>query len=227
MRYPLVLCIVVSNLCLIYSGCTDLDQTATPEQPRDQEIPDDVTYPIIDSNILPGIKRSLDVRLSRKVSEQALRAIALELKSQDSRRYERTFIVYYLPDMTVGAGGWATTHFTPDLKVSILGSTLEQEQAFLNEATPSDRKIIGRWVNDSIVGTRITIFRQEGDLYIEHVYKDGSSGKEALVETSSTLGRRFDMVEGSSSGDHWILDSQGDLQIRDNEGLISTARKVE
>ena len=91
-------------------------------------IPDDISYSIIDSTAIAGIKRSLDVRLNKRVTEDTLRAIALKLKSQDSRDYDRTFITYYLPGMTVGAGAWATTHFTPDLEVKILGLSTEEEK---------------------------------------------------------------------------------------------------
>ena len=66
---------------------------------------------------------NLDVRLNQKVSQDVLRAIALELKSNDSRQYDRTFIVYYLPAMNVDSGGWATTNFNPTLDVRILGLT--------------------------------------------------------------------------------------------------------
>lgn len=61
---------------------------------------------------------------------------------------------------------------------------------------------------------------------METIYKDGSGGKEELVESSSPAGRRFDPLGGSSAGDHWILDSNGDLQLRDDEGLIATAKKI-
>ena len=63
---------------------------------QDSAIPDDVTYSVIQTNIVTGIRKSIDVRLNKKVSEDALREIALELKARDSRPYDRTFIVYYL-----------------------------------------------------------------------------------------------------------------------------------
>jgi len=48
-----------------------------------------------------------------------------------------------------------------------------------------------------------------------------------LVARKSPLGQRFDKVADSTAGDHWILDSGGNLQLRDNEGLIATAKKIE
>jgi hypothetical protein len=238
MRHLLTLLTIVS---LVTVGCNDRQQSSPARQPSvasqpDQQrskpqeatIPSDVSFSIIDSSTLPSIKRSLDVRLNKKVSEQTLRAIALKLKAQDSRAYDRTFIAYYLPGMTVGAGAWATTHFDPNLEVLILGLTAEDENKLVAQPEPANREIIGRWLDESpFVGSRITLFREEGKLFIEQMFKDGSSFKKKLVERKSPLGRRFDKVEGSRAGDHWVLGSSGNLQVRDNDGLIATAKKIE
>ena len=190
-------------------------------------IPTDVSYTVIGTDIIPSIKRSLDVRLNQKVSQDVLRAIALELKSSDSRQYDRTFIAYYLPGMTVNAGSWATTHFNPTLDVRILGLTVPEEKALVTEPLAADREVTGSWLDEiTYAGSRITIYREGGTLYMDRKFKDGSGGKEELVEKPSPLGQRFDMKEGSSSGDHWVIDQEGNLQIRDNLGLISTAKKI-
>ena len=212
MRHVLTLITIVS---LVTVGCDDRQQSQTSRQPSalsqpaQQQpklqapiIPDDVSYSIFDSSINRGIKRSLDVRLNKKVSERTLRAIALKLKSQDARSYDRTFMAYYLPGMAVGAGAWATTHFNPDLEVRVLGLTAEEEEKLLAEPAPANREIIGRWLDEGpIVGGRITIFREDGKLFIEQIFTDGSSRKEELVEKKSPLGRRFDLKAISSTSD--------------------------
>ncbi len=198
------------------------------EQSRSIEtIPKDVTYSIIETNIVGGIKRSLVVRLNRKVSEDVLRSIALELKSQDPKEYKRTFIAYYLPDMKVGAGAWATTHFNPDLDVRILGLTVEQEESFVNEPEYSSRKVVGTWLNESpFVASKITIYHQNGKFYVETKFKDGSSSNKEMVKKASSSGQRFEEKSGSSFGDYYLIDRQGNLQLRDREGLIATAKKI-
>lgn len=193
---------------------------------QEPAIPSDVTFSIIDSSTIPGIKRSLDVRLNKKVSEHTLRAIALKLMAQDSRPYDRTFITYYLPGMTVGAGAWATTHFNPDLDVRILGLTAEANAKPITKSVPANREVIGRWLDENL-GSRITIFGEKGRLFIEQTFTDGSSLQWELAERKSPLGRRFDKVEGSSTGDHWVVGSDGNLQMRDDDGLIATAKRIE
>lgn len=230
MRYLLP---IVTIAGLVTVGCSDRRQSETSpdqQQSKHQEatIPSDVSFSIIDSSTLLSIKRRVDVRLNRRVSEQTLRTIALQLKTQDSRAYDRTFMFYYLPGMTVAAGAWATSHFTPDLEVRILGLTAEDENKLLTQPESANREIIGRWLDDTpLIGSRTTIFREKGKLFIEHLFKDGSSYKTELIERKSPLGRRFDKVKDSDAGDHWVLDPNGNLQVRDNDGLIATLMKID
>lgn len=229
MRYLLSIVTIVG---LVTVGCNDRQQSEPSQSDQQRSklqeatIPSDVSFSIIDSHTLPSVMRSLEVRLNRKVSEQTLRAIALKLKAQPPA-YDRTMIFYYLPGMSVGTGAWATTHFTPDLEVRILGLTAEDENKLVTQPEPANRDMIGRWLDESpFMGSRITIFREKGKLFIEQTYKDGSGHKRELVERKSPLGRRFDAVEGSRNGDHWVLGSDGNLQVRDNDGLIATATKI-
>ncbi len=136
----------------------------------------------------------------------------------------KAFILYYLPNMPVGSGAWATSHFNPNLEIRILGLSIQEEQALEAESTLPNVEVIGIWVDDW-TSSRITIYPENGSLYLEQVFSDGSSRKEELVENSSTLGRRFDMKEESI--DYFIIDSDGNLQLHDNLGLISTAERTQ
>lgn len=174
-------------------------------QPRLQggTLSDNVTYSIINESTQPGVKRTLVVRLNRKASERTLRGLALELKSLDSQQYDRTFIMHYLPGMEVGAGAWATTHFRPELEVRIQGLTMKEEEKLVAEPAPAAREIIGRWLDEGpFIASHITIFRDSGKLFIEQIFRDGSSLKKDLVEVKSTLGRRFDPKKFSSTSGH-------------------------
>lgn len=181
-------------------------------------------YSIIDSDSAPGARR-INVRLEHRVSEETLRAIALELKSQEPRNYDRIFIAYYLPGMTVGSGAWATSHFDPDLKVEIRGSTIEEAKKRAAQPASANEEVIGRWLDDSMMDTRITIFSEKGKLFIERQSKDGrSSTKEELVEKQSHMGRRFNLVN-NNGGEYFVISADGNLQVHDDEGFIGTAKK--
>lgn len=201
-------------------------KSAKPDLPASQ-IPLDVKYSILDSDVLPGIKRTLEIRLNKRVSEETLRALALKLKSGDSRSYERTFIGYYLPDMKVGSGAWATTHFDPELEVRILGLTKEQEKTLTKQPTDPSREVLGRWLDERpFVGNMITIFRQAGNLFMENAFADGSSGKMEILARPSPFGKRFEDKDPNDFGEYFLIDSDGNLQLWDRDGLISTAKSI-
>ena len=71
-------------------------------------------YEIINDTNIPDIKRSVDVRLKKVIGAEGLATMAQEIKQG---QYQRTFIAYYLPNMEVGKGAWATTHFNPTLEI--------------------------------------------------------------------------------------------------------------
>lgn len=94
-------------------------------------------------------------------------------------------------------------------------------------AEAMDRDEIGRWLDESpLAGKRIVIYSANRKLFMESTYQDGSVGTEEIVESQSPSGRRFDKARGSSAGDHWLLDSNGKLQLRDDDGPISTSKPI-
>jgi len=105
-------------------------------------------YTIIAKDCLETKRSSLTIRLNKRISEDRLRKLAIELRDKEPRKYDRMFITYYLPDMTVGAGAWATTHFDPDLKVNILGQKIGkfQKKFQLSQKNTLDYdEMIGIW----------------------------------------------------------------------------------
>jgi hypothetical protein len=176
---------------------------------------------------VPNIKRSVDVRLNRRVSTDVLRAIALEIRAKDGRPYQRTFILYYLPDMKVDAGAWASSHFNPALEIRIVGTTEEQHAALVEASeTAADVEVIGVWLDERpYMSRRIRLYRKDGKVFIESTYRDGSVGTDEMTETSTRQGFRFDAKKRSAAGDHYVINRAGHLQIRDSDGLITTARK--
>ncbi len=202
-----------------------VDTETRTERTQETNIPNDVSFSIIDSDTFLNYRRSLTVRLNKRVSEQVLRAIALHLKDLDRRTYDRTFITYYLPGMDPNDRAWATTHFNPDLEVLILGSTTGQKRNLATQPYPADRQIIGSWL-DELMESRVTFFRDGDKIFMERMFTSGSSRIEEVAERDGWSGRRFDKIEGPSDGDHYVIDSDGNLQIRDNEGFIRSLTTI-
>ncbi len=201
-------------------ACRESPSIATSGDPKESP-----SYTIIKSETFHDIKRSLEVRLSERISKEKLRDIAHELKSQESRNYDRTFIVYYLPSMDSEGRGWATTHFNPDLEIRILGSTKvthEQIEESL-EAKLSDN-VVGRWETE--FSEVITFFQKGGTLFKHTIYADGSERTEKLTIQRVDSEARY-RTENSHPSDYMVITENGNLAFGDNTGIWSTAPKTD
>lgn len=200
---------------------------ATSVHAGSKAIPDDVKYSIISEKKVPTVKRALDIRLNKKVSPEVLKAIALELKQLDRNTYQRTFILYYLPEMEIGAGAWASAHFNPDLEVKIYGLTTGEETNLRKPSAEPQGKILGEWLCDQpFVEGASTLYVQDGRVYMKTVYKDGSSGTDEMVEKKSGRGRRFQVKEGSAVGEYYLINADGLLELWTDMGRTCTCKKL-
>ena len=205
------------------------ESEAEKRGPATAIVPNDVSYSVIETDVFLDIKRSLDVRLNKRVSEEVLRTIALKLKSEDPREYERTFISYYLPGMEVGAGSWASTHFDPTLEVKIYGTTIEEHDRLLKEAASSPPSAtIGRWMASERTGFPgvITIFKEGDTLYQTQKFQDGTEGRYELV-TQNVNGQVRYKIKQVKTSDYVVILPNGDLGHCDHEEMWATSRKVQ
>lgn len=182
---------------------------------------EDFSCKIIEANRLGTIKCVLTVRLSKKVSEETLRQLAIKLRDKQPKRYDRMFITYYLPGMTVGTVAWATTHFNPKLDVRILSMTAEEEQNILKKNISG--KIIGIWL-DEFHG-KITIIKKSSGYVIQTKHKDGSGGTKNVIDFKAR-GKLAFKEKGNTRGEYYVIEKSGDLSIYDSLGLIITMRAV-
>lgn len=104
---------------LILVGLSD-SEPAVSEPTTAEASTSTYSYTVINDDEVQGIKKSLDIRLEKELSEEELYSLANEIKSKIKGQYQNVFISYYLPSMEVGKGAWATSHFTPSLQVKIL-----------------------------------------------------------------------------------------------------------
>ena len=200
-------------LLLLSLGCS----TAGAVRRYKQEQP---LYEVMDAQAASKQKCSLYVRLFEKVGPETLGEIAEELRAAESGAYEQFLISYYLPGMDPAAGAWATSHFDPELEVRILGVPAPQE---LSEPDG----VVGRWRYDHAVGYQIVIRRENGAFWRERIFDGVEPRRDELVEKPSPRGRRFQKKEGSPHGDHYVLLPDGNLEIRDEDGLVGVAKPAD
>ncbi len=197
---------------------------------RNAKIPIEVSYPVIDEDSEPPQKRTLYVRLNMRITPEVLREIALELKSQEIRQYEYTYIFYYLPGTGPHSGSgyndpWAISHFAPVLYVVIMGLTIDEEKSLRSAplVLPAGSELVGAWlVENGYYKLRHTICFKDGTWYYHNLWP-GSKGKaqfEAFEQLASTKGLLFKKKDGS---DRYVVNSDGSLQIYDRDGELESA----
>jgi len=186
-----------------------------------------VKYTIIKKSNLRSIKCSIDIRLEKKVTRDFLHKLALTLREAESRKYDRMFILYYLPGMKPGSGAWATSHFNPNLEVKILGITIEQEKALMTKSTDSSGEIIGEWLDEApYVGGKYTFLNKNGKIIMIRKFKDGSGSEEEMIQKKQSGRLRFEEKGGNDFGEYYLIERNGKLGAYDNEGLIRTMRSI-
>lgn len=203
----------------LWAGCGENKSTQDTKTENTITYAEDaITYTIVKESAIPNLKRSLDVRLNKKVSKDTLKNIALNLKEGTPDTYERTFICYYLPGMEIDAGAWATTHFNPNLEVRILGLTQDEELTLISQKI-GEGKLIGAWLWEPGFNVRIAILQRGQKTFLEMTGKDGSSGTEELTVKQTPRGTRYEKLQPNNFGDYYLLEMDGSLGIYDNDGL--------
>ena len=94
-----------------------------------------ILYEIVNKSEMATIKLSIDVQVplinGRLPNQKELGALSNYLVSKE-RKHERSFVSFYLPNMRVGEGAYATAHHNPDMKVNIMKFMLAQYPEYKN-----------------------------------------------------------------------------------------------
>ena len=198
-------------------------------QDATDRIPADVSFRIEHVEILPSVNkddmgRRIDVRINGIVSKEVLTEISKKLEATDSSSYQRTFIDFRLyKEMDP----WAQSHFNPDFNVEILGFTLEQKRAIdKDDPMQEGYRLVGEWiVYGGPFPRRTRILKTEmGGFVINTRYRDSSLGNDDLDTKITTEGAWF-AKRTNANGEYYIINHDGDLEIRDAEGLFETIKK--
>ncbi len=182
-------------------------------------------YRVAADDVSGEARRYVAVVLPGRVIEAELTRIADQVRNKEKVPFERTLVNFYLPSMKIGQGAWATAAFNPNLKISIIGLRLDEEQSALAEAAIDKRNIIGSWLTQSPSAPgRLTLYREQAKTFAEWRLRDGKRIVEEQLESKVRAGRRFDPVSGGTA--HYIVTWSGELELRDAEVLIASAERL-
>jgi len=191
---------------------------------KESNIPKDITYTIIEEKSNDKLsKTTVTIRLNKKTTELVLIEIAKELRSS-RKKYDKAWIFYLLPEMVVGNGCWATTHYTPNLEVKILGTTDKEDEKASKTVVTGD--ILNKWENNMMMmESTMYLVREDEKLLMKTVYKkDGSQGAEEIKESVKGKVTRYDYENGHR--EYYQIEKNGDLGMYDTEGKFNTCKKL-
>ena len=192
--------------------------------PVSSAIPADLAWTAATIADEPGVKRSVQVRLGRRIDLQTLRAIAATIKSEERSNYDQTFISYFLPYQETGQGNYATTHYTPELEVRAFGLTLEKADATLLTTLrdgPAFADVVGWWWADEPDGGIEVISQRDGGFFINFFYGDGSGSAPLPLKLDRLKSRPRFSYTGDEKRDtygevRWTIDDSGELHLAES-----------
>jgi hypothetical protein len=93
----------------------------------------------------------------------------------------------------------------------------------LAKHVPPARRIVGQWIDDSLGRTLWIISFRDGAAYVSH----GGAFEVELVGLGAQPFQQFERKEPSKAGDWYRINERGDLEVRDDHGLILVARRLD
>jgi hypothetical protein len=184
-----------------------------------------------------GGKRTVSVRVNKRVSKEVLREISSQVKALEKEEYEITDINYYLPGMDTEGGSWASSRSSPTMNwVNIVGLTEEDRRFLENEpiSLPDGSELIGCWLNETVfANSRFIIYRHNKIYYVtQSVGGSGFAVKLREVNPSvrhddpHSLREVHDFQPDNGSIDHYVIDAEGKLRIYGNEGKLFATPEI-
>lgn len=242
MKGFVVLVGLIALLVFVISG-RDVDDTSDPD-PRSDNISDAEPisqvpsvaepvnelpeYSVISYEGSPTGRGILEVRLTETIQREDIRGIAGELR-QEYTSNDPLFINYYLPQMQIGWGAWATSHFSPDLEIQVLGVEDTSRSVSGTGNQSPEREVIGEWVDHRPGLGRIVIYEEDGNVLVEENFADGGQLVSEVTSVHHSAGRILTPIEPLVAEDQfrWIIRADGGLELRYLNGLITTLTPAE
>jgi hypothetical protein len=210
------------------SNKTSEEQTKNVQEQVTNDVPDS-KYKITSETpeVVPkfGINKcNINVELSEKISKEELTSIAKKLR-KTRMSYDKLWIFYNLPGMTVGTGAWATTHFTPNLEVEILGTTSETEKKM--NSVKVDGKMIGKWQDARPYSECLWIlYEKNKKIFLKRTFSDGSSGEDEYIKKQFKGKVRYELKQNPEKV-YYLLEDNGNLSMWGQNGKFGDALKTD
>lgn len=183
----------------------------------------EIQYKITKDTQKRHVKRSVEVRLPRRVDKNMLRSLAHEIHKDG---FDRTFIGYRIKGNEEGLY-WATTHFNPDLKIKISGSEKEEHEKLVSSKHKVDGKVIGKWLVNYGFNYKSIMYKEGDKKVIKNFFSGGGSNKNKLTTEKKNGETRYYEDSGKQRYEYYTIGSNGRLKFWSENGNYYTAPKAQ
>lgn len=185
-------------------------------------------YDIVIRDDIPNLKKSIDVILSKRITKNELVSLAHKIGDADHKIYDALFISYILKKKSKEfAQVWANTNFTPNLKVEILGLTIDQVKFLKNFKFNQQGKVLGMWLREiPSVGDKLILFRKNKKTYFWSVYTDGSNESEELTKIKYKKKIIYKQKGNEERNEYYTINKKGDLELWADDEIYEVYDKI-
>ena len=192
-------------------------------------IPDDVKYTIIKEepnvNEVLGVNDcAIDVKLNKRVDEKVLTEIAKKIK-QDKAQYKRLWIKYYLEGVEYTSIAWATTHFEPELKVEINGSTEAELKKTKDGTINVDGTIMGKWYEEGYTKSSYVLYKKNDKLFMRTIFSNGQTMDDEMSSAKLDKGTKYFCALSACSGEYYVVNEKLELEFYNKDNIMFTVAK--
>jgi hypothetical protein len=200
------------------------DQPSAPPR-AGPGVPPDVRVEVLNPDRPPALRCNPEIRLSSKITAGALEAVARNLLQGEAEGCDFGVAAFYLPAMRPESGAWAIAELGPEVAVSILGLSAEDEQ-ILERRAAAKGEVLGVWIDDTSYASVLSLYRDGGGLKLARWYPDGGQAVEPI--RVSRQGGAYELRDAGAAGRgrHYRVVVDGDLESWDGKAFLSAARKV-
>lgn len=168
----------------------------------------------------------VNIELTEKIKERELNKIAKKIrKFEDKDKYDKIWIFYFINGTKEGSGAWATTHYSPDLEIKILGATAKEEEKSKNTLDNVQGEIIGKWYEEQYTSSSIILYKKNGIIQSKTIFKNGQELLETLEEQRVSNGIKY-FDKNNEQGEYFIVLKNGDLGFYNKENKQFTIGKL-
>lgn len=171
-------------------------------------------------------KGVLSIILDSKITKEELRELGYDLKKKLFRSAKRVYIFYYLKSDLMRNYAWGLTHFEESNEtIEINGITTEIEASFIEHINNDNRLVIGHWIDEFNLKSLLTLYRENGKVFSEILFKDNSKITKEQVVTKVSDGVKYQDIDDKHD-EYLIVDKKGLLSYYSEDGIFNRIEKT-